>query len=558
MESQQSQKGVVNKDYILLSIFFLLAFIIFIININMNADPFYDDYVYIKHIKGFVNHGGLYELPQNILSKKVSNSLTDPILYYSFLIPFYSNSNDFFIIARYFNLLTNLILIFIVYWVGWKLFSREVGLVAAFFVTIHPIIIIRNAYLASENLLLIFSILSLYYFIIGFDKYVYWILAFCFAILATLSKFNGITIIVAFIPALVYLLIFNRKKIKSYTLPISIIFITVMLFILNYSKAMGIINSIVLGEFLRKEYFTDISEFIYKMEYYSSVSEYLANDPTGFFKKILWGITFELHRFTMGLFTSIEFYKNPGFIHISIGYIVFPFFIYLIFKEKDPKRRIFYLFYVLIVFLSTVPRAVSNHNAPRYTIMVMPVFFYLLAPYILNFLNFLKAKTAKLKTVIFAVILLSSIILVFLFHKQITNLSLFPKFSKDYQLALDWMKTNVNKGEVLAIERNSKLAFTWYLDSNIHEIGFTSTYQGKEFPVKELIKQFDKNSVDYIIIDLTAKSTYDRSQSKYFFKQYIEDNKRINLEKLNTTKLKQVFPPLDETRDIIILKNKKG
>ncbi|NEP84938.1 MAG: hypothetical protein F6K39_46655 [Okeania sp. SIO3B3] len=277
----------------------------------------------------------------------------------------------------------------------------------------------------------------------------------------------------------------------------------------------------------------------------------IKSDFVGFLKKLLWGVTFDSHRFSIGLFFSIVFYKIPGIIHINSGLIVIPLFLYLILKEKNTYRKILYFNFVLLAFLINIPRASANHNAARYTIMVTPLFFYFISPFIISIIEKVRDKLQLNKAMVIVPFLLIILGFGIYYKNSLSSFSIFPRFTKNYRQTLDWLKNHTNKNDSVIIESNSKLQYKWYIP-NINQVNISSTKNGKELTPEEYRKLFKRFNARYIVVDTGAKSAYNK-KPKYFFYSSLKDNSPENLMNNLGLNFKLVFKSSSNENDNSIL-----
>ena len=499
----------------------LLLLIIFVyilsvlLRVNEYHHPFYDDYAYYGsslNIKNILRSGSYLELIK-----------TSSFPYVAILSTFVDQSYHFFNNARIINILFGIFMILAIYFVGKRLFNQSTGLIASFIVSINPIVLERSAILAPENMLLFFSILAYYYYIKGFSKPFLWIPALIFTVMAYFSKFNGGFLFGGFICSLLTILIFHWKDLKNRYTYLSVFLFMCFVLILFSSKIYEVINLHTIHLFLMKKAGFDITEFhgISNYTHYKNIWDFINTDFWGFINRILWGVTSELHRFSVGLFLSME-WKIGDILSINLGMITIPFFIWMILKDPNKERRIFSVVFVIVIFLGCVPRASANHSAARYSIMAAPLFYFYISPYLYQVILLVRDRLGiSIKSILIIIFVFVISINGIIYYGSFKQFSFYSTFEPEYQKALDWLKNNSKPREVIVVESNSKLQFSWYLNG-VNEIITTSTKISKNISDNEMTQYFRKISAKYIIIDGLAKQPYLAAEPRYFFKQYIQ------------------------------------
>ncbi len=544
-------------QYFILASILLMYFINVLVQINEFHHPFFDDYFYYDIAFKSKEYWGPIKFWQNFY---MGNILTHwPPFYFYFITPFAEPSSYFFNMATYVNLFFGFIMILTVYWCGKVLFGNITALISAFLISVNPIVLERSAVLAAENLLILFSTAGLVFFVKGFEKNKYWILGLLFSYLAFISKPNGIFLPAAFFVTLFLLTVFKWKIVTKRYLYITIILGSFLLFFLFHAKLESLLHSEVLQFFTWKIKGTDSTEYdaLLGMATYPDALSFLREDFWGFIHRIVWGLSRELHRYAVGLFVSVEWtYKT--YFSLNLGMIIVPFFLYLLSRDKNVYRKYLFMTFAIVVYFGCVSRASVNHSTARYSIMITPVFYFYLSPLIYHMGLWIKEKwKLKPKILLTLVFILPLLINSIVYHKGLEQFSFFPDFEPSYQKALDWLKTNTQKGDVVIHNPNSRLGYTWYVPW-IKEVTVTPTSDGKDIPYPRLLKFFRKNKAKYITIDGKAFSPYNKNDYRYFFRtMIIRDKGRLKIKDL-PSELEVVFQDDTPPKRVIILKLKSN
>jgi len=339
-----------------------------------------------------------------------------------------------------------------------------------------------------------------------------------------------------------------------------IVFLSLVLFF--YDMFFGYIRTVSLDLLLLKNTGKDITEFFGVQDYkkYPDFATYLSEDFQGFINKIILGIQRQLHKYSVGFFVSVQI-ASPEQYYFNTGYLLLPFYFYLLSKESSPERRIFYIVFSLVVFFGCVPRAAVGHGTARYSIMVTPIFFYILAPLIFHLMMKLKQRSVlwmrRAVAGLFAIALLVNIVI---FNKAFKDFSFTPGFIPEFVWALNWIEKNGLKGDKFGRDSSSKLSYHWYVPWIEEEVA-SSSVKGKDVPDKKIVNFFRKKKVKYIIIDsVTSFSPYDKSKSKHFFKKHIKKKAghlEVDKEALSQLGLEIAAQDHKQSNGILILRIKE-
>ncbi|MDH4129374.1 MAG: glycosyltransferase family 39 protein, partial [Spirochaetota bacterium] len=539
---------------ILLSIILVIYFFNFLLRLNINYYPEKDEYFYYKHTK-LVKNELLTKLPYEIShyfnnknanieitdflieSKTTISNIFKPLLstgfaYFLLMSPFLNENHElnnepssFFYWAAYINFILGLVLILFIYYFAKSLYGDRVGLISAFFISANPILLERTVMLASENFLILFSTLGLFYLNKGLEEkskkwcivLLYWFLGLTFAGIAFLSKPNGIFLPISFFFTILIILIFKWKSLENRNVYILISLLFLIIIIINLSVIVNLFYEREINLLTMQHSGRDLTE------HFGIYNEIIKNtvpiDTLEIIKRFFIGFLKELHRYAVAFLTSIELIYNGHYIG-NLGYIIVPFYFFILTMEKNVKRKYFFIIFSAVTLLSCIPTAAIDQSTARYSIMVIPLFYFYISPLIIYFYDWLREKL-KIKKhyilyVVFAIlIIINSIVYI----KSFSKLSLFPKFAYEYQWALDWLKKNTKPGDVIMRDSNSRLSFDWYIPW-IQEKMTTSIINNKDIDYSKMIDYFKKENVKYIIIDGKASySPYNTSDYRYFFRK---------------------------------------
>ncbi len=542
--------------YVILASILLIYAINVLLRINEYHHPFFDDYAYYNVVFNFDVSGGITKFWQNVYNGHLPKGW--PPLYLFFITPFVEPSSNFFNGAVYVNAFFGLIMILTVYWAGKSLFGEIVALISAFLISVNPIVLERSSVLAPENLLILFSMLGLVFFVKGFEKNKYWLLGLVCSYLAFISKPNGIFLPSAFLLTLFFLILFKWKILAKRYIYVTVILGSFVIFILFHSKLESLLHSEVLLFFTWKINGIDSTEYdaLTGMATYPDVLSFIREDFWGFIHRIAWGFIRELHRYAVGLFVSVEWTYKSVF-SLNFGIIIVPFFIYLLYHEKSIYKKYFLLTFALVVYLGCVPRASVNHSTARYSIMITPVFYFYISPLLYHFVLWMKEKWRITPKVFVPMILLFTLLINgTVYYESIKQFSFWPDFNPNYQKALNWLKDNTKKGDVVIHNPNSQLLYTWYVPW-IKELTVTPTLGGKDIPFSVLLKHFKKLNTRYITIDGNAVSPYDKNDYRYFLRdRIIREKGYLKITEL-PPEVEVVFQDHRPPHQIIILKVKQ-
>lgn len=529
--------------FILTAICFLFAWN-HILQMNSLEDPRYDDYYHFDYAYEVHQYGlqhYLLELPRITLADLLYKSLIrDPI-------------EEFFVRARYLNLFMGLLMILCVFFVGKRLFGTHIALITAFLISSNFIVLEQSTLVSAENLLLLFGIVAIYFLVRGFRNPSYSILGLFFAGLAFLSKANGSILFVAFFLSIFILLFLKwketswRKQKKFYLV---LLLVMGLISVWKFSFLYSIVQTQT-EHFLLKENPIDITE-------YPTYGYYNSLDEVGFqelIKRVIWGTTRQLHRYSVALFASVEWnYKD--FFSLNLGWIIVPLAFFLISREKQIERKVFFLTLAWVSLISAIPRSIGNHSAARYTILMAPVFYFYLSPYLYFLASWLK-KRYKIQL---HYSIISAFLFVFFFNgiqfrKNLNNFSFYPRLSQEYKQSLEWLKQNTERGDGIVFERNSTLAgYKWYVGSDkIKEENIGSTRNKMDISAQNLLEDFKRRSLRFVIIDLESRSPYNKETKRYFFRKEITRTQDgVEIKNL-PAELKLVYPEKELTESSRIL-----
>lgn len=543
-----------DKEILILGLILSVYLFNVLIRINGYHHPFNDDYVYFDFAFQIKEKGGIFRFWQNYFAGNFPGLWSS--LYFFFITPFAERSADFFNYATYINLFFGILMILSIYICTKNLFGNIIAFITTFLISINPIILERSALLAPENMLVLFSILAVFFFLKGFEEAKYWVFGGIFSLLAFFSKPNGIFILAAFFLTILVILIIKWKSLGNRNLYLGICFLGFLLF-LAFSNASNNIERLVFDPLTWTNTGRDLTEYSPdKYGSYSSILDFIRTDFWGFWKRIGLGILKEAHRYAVGFFVSIEWIYKGHYVG-NLGYIIVPFYFFLLTKDKNFERKTFFIVFSAVAFLGNIPLASVDRGTARYSIAVTPLFYFHISYLFYNLVLRVREKRAisfKIIAIIFFV--LTIVVNGIVYRDSFKKFSFFPDFEKEYQLTLDWLKENTKEGEVIVTESNSKLRFKWYIPG-IQEIVAVSTHNGKDIPVVKMLDYFKSVKAKYIVIDGKAFSSYNEGDYRYFFrKQIIRKNSRLKVLNL-PEEVEIVFQPHDPPERIIILKIKE-
>lgn len=194
------EKSSTNTIFVTLLIILLsLNFILLGINeINMATDPEYGDTAsYLGEANFIKRSGGVTDFLKLCITGKYEQANRHP-LYMMVLSAFASTDISFFIHAKITSFAIGLILLLCLFFIGKKMYGYACASIAVFGLMLNAVFLRWTSLVAPESLLMLLSILCMYFVIRGFQNNRLWLLAGMCAGLAYLTKASGLLLIPGF------------------------------------------------------------------------------------------------------------------------------------------------------------------------------------------------------------------------------------------------------------------------------------------------------------------------------------------------------------------------
>src|SRR3989344_1751849 len=442
-----------DKENVFLAIILVLAFFLRIKYFNINTGIWWDEAEYLVMAKDFAFN------PDWADWNPVRPILLPLIWAFFFKIGLGEITIRFFT-----EFIPSFALVLVIYLLGTEIYNKKVGLISSFIYSFFWLSLFLTGRLRTEQISLLFALLSVYYFWMGYikkEKEFYIYLSGIFMIIAVLFRFpTGIIVV----PLILFLLIRDRSSFLKNkqiwkTILVSVILVAVPYMIWNLIKFKTVFPAFK---------FYLINEGTSAIYQFSSPAYYILQYPFIYLEWMLFIF------FLLGLVLIL--------INIILGFD-------MIIKQVNKKynKDLFILLWLLIPFLSFI--FIYKYAEPRYLITVVPAILFITAKGIIKFYKYVKKYNKQIA------VALVFIILIFGVFQQYNNAKDLIASKKDTYLQVKeaalWIKENTPKDTKVHITAN-QMEFRAYAERN--------TTNGVGQNPTEFYERMKENNPDYLIV----------------------------------------------------------
>jgi hypothetical protein len=497
------------------SIIFLIFIFLGIHNLNSNTNPEDADTTgYLLEANLIKKNGGITNFLNLCINGKYKQANQHP-LYILMISTFASRNITFFIFSKIASLIMGLILLIILYIIVNKKYGNICASIAVLGLTLNPVFLKWTTLVASESLLMVLSLLCIYFIISGFKNGKYWSYAGIFAGFAYFAKGTGLFLVPGFLMVALF-------QCRSKIFVNKYIYIFLVLFVLSASPLLirnfvvyenpffNINTKIFISSNYKESNFLysfsnpDIGSNVYAfsaVETDKEIKESSSKDVFGLIKsltkKIINGIPTEISVLLKTLHI-LPFNKFPYFMKLILYSILILLFFIGILREKDIYEK-FYIIITLIIFIVCLS---MFRPITRYFLPVLPVIWIYIAFGILTLFYFFY-RTVLYKFIKFDFISLCSICILsfcififgwFIVNKNISNPFHSVEYSDSRYDLLYWLRNNLEANDMYCEGPN----FNWQLDKGT----WVQAPKDSRTSMLKFNSFLKKHSVKFIIVDL--------------------------------------------------------
>lgn len=428
-----------NKYNIVLVSILLLGFIIRLKYLTVNTGMWWDEAEYLGMARNWV-----FDIP---LAFNAQRPLLFPILLSGLYL---LGANE--AVVRFFAVLVpSTLAILLTYLVGKEMYTKKIGLIAAYIMSIFWLLIFNTTRVHTDALAMVFNLLAIYFFWKGYVKEKnkkYLLLMGLFLGLGFLTRLVAVLIALTIIAYLLIADKFKFLKEKYMWLTVGVGFLTVLPYLIWTKIRFGNMFAFTSG-------YSQVATA-------EGLAKPFAWHIFGFFKWYTGAILFLV--FIVGLVTLFN---------LIIGFD-------LVLKNKEKKLRadLFVILWIAIQvgYFVFVQKAAED----RWLMPMAPAMFLLIGKGCM----FIYDNIKKYNKVVAVVIVLG--LLAFGSYQQLdlNNKLIMAKKDSEAQVGMagKWIKEHSEKGESV-ISNNVYMELTYYAERHVHDIG-------KEWTIKERIKEF--------------------------------------------------------------------
>ena len=525
----------------LILILLIFNFIFLAINeINSILDPqWYDTTAYLGEANFIKYHGGVFNFFY-LCIKGIYKQANQHPLYILILTPFASINISFFIVAKIVSAVFGLIMLTTLFVIGKKLFGDIVASVAVFGILLSNVFLTWTSGVACESLLMLMSLLCIYFVMEGFKDNKYWIYAGLFAGLSYLTKGTGILLLPGFV--LSAAIIYKQKVFLNRFFWLFFVLFTVAaspLLIRNivvYQNPFYNVNNniITMGQDKINEtvYHTfDLKEGVAIWKYEKSVnnnsvevknenslSKFSLNLST-FSKKFVREYNIFLD--ALGI-TTVEKLHLKGSMRL-LTFLIPLFFIVGILREKNTGGKLYFLITILVFFASLFIMPIDRFFLPLipFTWIYISLGIFISLDFIYK--KFFLARHNKFNLISYVPHIMVIILLLFLTFtitkKEVKNPLNSVEYSENSLDLLQWLRDNLKKDDLYTMGPN----FNWQLEKGTWVLP-PRIYWGNMSKFESFIR---RHHILYIIMDL---NTLEDFSSKFNFTGEVISNKKNDMD----------------------------
>ncbi len=464
------------KYSLLITALLLINFILLgVDSLNWANDP--EDYVdqtaYLGEANFIDNHGGIMNFLNLCFTGKYKQANQHP-LYILFITPFASRDISFLINAKILSFVIGIFLLLSLFIIARKMYGDLIASIAVFAIMLNHLFLEYTSLAGCESLLMLLTLLCIYFLMEGFKNNKYWAYAGVIAGLVYLTKGTGLLLIPGFLLSSIYiykLKIFKNKYFWSF-----------FIFFVLVSSPLLVRNILVY-----QDPFFNVNKYIaeYGREQVLN-SAYLVFSPVegaGLwqFEKIedkninpqlkstyIETFTNLYKRFKDGIGTHFNtFFNSLNLLNIDswiLGLFLFLLFILGISRERNFGGKIYVIITLLVFFVAFS----FVRSIPRYFLPLIPLIWIYIALGILTLLDFINKKfffkSLKVNIISYVPHFLILILIINLSYllstKAITNPTKSVSYSENRLDLLNWMRDNLNENDKYTLGPN----LYWQLD----------------------------------------------------------------------------------------------
>lgn len=338
-------------------------------------------------------------------------------------------------------LVPTVLVVFMTYLLGKEFYNKKVGLIASFVMSICWVLLYNTTRVHTDSLALLFTLLSVYFFWIGYVKpekkntlYIY--LSGLFLGLGFLTRLQVLLVIPIFLLFLLITEKLNFLKSKAIWLSVLFGFITILPYM-------------VWGKFHYGKFLPWFSQ------YFAGASRSVSNAP------IAWDILSYIPSFTQWILFIFFIVGLITFLDLILGFD-------LILKNKEHKLKpdLFVVINIILVlfFFMFFTREGSE---PRWLLPIAPFLFFIVAKGIMYVYDILKKYNKTVSLILVFAVLSYGAYAHLTYNKNMIDLK------KDTYImekpAGEWLKQNTNENDVI-IAGNEQAPLTYFSEREV--IGF--------------------------------------------------------------------------------------
>lgn len=512
-EKYNSKNNLLKYSIIILLIF---NFVFLAVNgINMILNPqWFDTTGYLGEANFISHHGGIINFLNLCITGTYKQANQHP-LYILLLTPFASINISFFIVAKIISAIVGLIMLSVLFVLGNRMYGNLIASITVFALLLNGVFLVWTSGVACESLLMLVSLLCIYFVMEGFKNNKYWVYAGIFAGLSYLAKGTGILLLPGFVLATVImykLSIFKNKYFWLFFVLFALVASPLIIrnIIVYKTPFYNVNNSIItMGQDkINKDVYVtfDLKDGVANWKY--EKNETGVNDKTTsenprlkFFlnilnhpQKILDGARAFIDTWNMNWAQ-----KLPSKLPRAVTLLLVLFFITGIVREKNTGGKIYFLFTILVFFgaLFTMP-------IDRYFLPLIPFIWIYIALGIFTFLDIINKgfiqKRYRFDIVSYIPLFLTLCLILYagfiITKKDLKNPLHSVEYSESRTDILSWLRTNLKKGDLYTMGPN----FNWQLEKGTWILPPRIDY-GDFSRFQTFVKE---HHVSYIIVDLNT------------------------------------------------------
>ena len=513
IEKYNSKNSLLKYSIIILLIFNFVLLAVDGINMILNPQWF-DTTGYLGEANFISHHGGIINFLNLCFSGTYKQANQHP-LYILLLTPFASINLSFFIAAKIISAVVGLIMLMVLFVLGKKMYGNLVASVTVFALLLNGVFLVWTSGVACESLLMLVSLLCIYFVMAGFKNNKYWLYAGIFAGLSYLAKGTGILLLPGFVLAafIIYKLsIFKNKYFWLFFVLFALVASPLIIRnIIVYQTPFYNVNNNIINMGQDKidtdVYVTfDLKDGVANWKYEKNETDVSdktksENPRLKFFlniishpKKIIDGARAFLDTWNISWAQKLPS-KLPSLV---ILLLVLLFFTGIV-RDKNSGGKIYFLITILVFFAALFTMPID-----RYFLPLIPFIWIYIALGIFTFLDIINKsiiqKRYKFDILSYIPLFLTLCLLLYagfiITKKDLKNPLHSVEYSESRSDILNWLRANLKKGDLYTMGPN----FNWQLEKGTWILPPRIDY-GDFSKFKLFVKE---HHVSYIIVDLNT------------------------------------------------------